>query len=340
MQRLELVVVQLDEVRRLIEVGRIPQLRLAYILLDSAVELLMHRMVQWKLRDERRQFEQLERLYQWRHWRTHGTPIQKQLAEQITEQQLHDEIAAYEPRVTPNKYRREVDRYFGAKVAFLVEKGALPTLLKPVLGKLHDYRNETYHRDQHREQVLIPAVLVYFDVACAVLEQLRSGAMTISGQVGPEMARFIDGDPHQADPFEIPARVAAGLRAEVGLDVAAVAQALTGHVAARLEELESGLEYIEQNSRSARPGDAIAMMQAEDGDLEAVFSVEVLRRRTYPLSMADVHNWQRRAELLAGMGDRDSLFAAFAELEDAFEGLERRVARAVRCIDEEANMRI
>jgi hypothetical protein len=42
MQRLELVIVQFKEVKRLIEVGRVPQLRLAHILLDSAVELIMH----------------------------------------------------------------------------------------------------------------------------------------------------------------------------------------------------------------------------------------------------------------------------------------------------------
>ena len=40
MQRVELVVVQLEEVRRHVEIGRIPQLRLAHILLDSAVELI------------------------------------------------------------------------------------------------------------------------------------------------------------------------------------------------------------------------------------------------------------------------------------------------------------
>ena len=49
MKRLELVVVQFEEVKRLIEVGRVPQLRLAHILLDSAVELIMHRMAEAEL---------------------------------------------------------------------------------------------------------------------------------------------------------------------------------------------------------------------------------------------------------------------------------------------------
>ncbi|WP_055533896.1 hypothetical protein [Streptomyces graminilatus] len=62
MKRLELVVVQFEEVKRLIGIGRVPQLRLAHILLDSAVELIMHRMVKDQLYSEHVHFDQLENL--------------------------------------------------------------------------------------------------------------------------------------------------------------------------------------------------------------------------------------------------------------------------------------
>lgn len=61
MKQLELVIVQFEEVKKLIRVGRVPQLRLAFILLDSAVELIMHRKVQRELYSEQWRFEQLER---------------------------------------------------------------------------------------------------------------------------------------------------------------------------------------------------------------------------------------------------------------------------------------
>ena len=51
---------QLEEVKRLIEVGRVPQLRLAHILLDSAVELIMHCMVEAELESDCFLFGQLE----------------------------------------------------------------------------------------------------------------------------------------------------------------------------------------------------------------------------------------------------------------------------------------
>lgn len=57
---LELVIVQFEEVKRLIVIDRVPQLRLAHILLDSAVELIMHRMAESELNLERYPFEQLE----------------------------------------------------------------------------------------------------------------------------------------------------------------------------------------------------------------------------------------------------------------------------------------
>jgi hypothetical protein len=51
--------------------------------------------------------------------------------------------------------------------------------------KLHEYRNETYHRDQHRIEVIRPAVLIYFDAACTVLEHYEPGMLITSGPLGP-----------------------------------------------------------------------------------------------------------------------------------------------------------
>ncbi|MEU6011501.1 hypothetical protein [Streptomyces sp. NPDC047453] len=61
MKQLELVIVQFEEVKRLIGVGRVPQLRLAFILLDSAVELIMHRKAQDELALEHWDLQRLER---------------------------------------------------------------------------------------------------------------------------------------------------------------------------------------------------------------------------------------------------------------------------------------
>ena len=80
-------------------------------------------------------------------------------------------------------------------------------------------------------------------------------------------------------------------------------------------------------------------MQIDDGDVDAIFHPEVLRRRKVPISLEDLRAWTARAEALREVSDRDSLFAEFATLEDLFEPLERQVNEAIWQIDEQANMR-
>ncbi|GAA4256422.1 hypothetical protein GCM10022255_069160 [Dactylosporangium darangshiense] len=341
MQRLELVIVQFEEVKRLITVGRVPQLRLALILLDSAVELIMVRMVEAEFRHERFDFDQLENLRRYEAWQHSDNPMQRRFATNgPSRDQIAAEIRRFEPRVTSKTRRRRIDRIFDDKIDFLVERQLLPIDVAPALKKLHDYRNETYHRDRHRVEVIRPAVLIYFDVACTVLDHYNPGSMIVGRSFGPELARFQDGSGGYDDPFELPHRAARQLREEVGLDLAAVRAALVAHLLERLDELESGLRYIEENSpNNPRPGDAIRWMQIEDGDVEAIFDDAAFRRRDYPLTMADVTSWIERATAMEEMTDKHALFAELAALEDAFEELERRVSQAVWDIDEQANMR-
>ncbi|MEU1365031.1 hypothetical protein ABZ454_02700 [Streptomyces sp. NPDC005803] len=340
MKRLELVIVQFEEVKRLIEVGRVPQLRLAHILLDSAVELIMHRMAEAELHFERIDFDQLENLRRLESMRKSDNPLHRRFATGPSDDQLRAEIQRLEGRVTSKRKRKRINDNFGDKVDFLVEREKLPGDLAPVLRKLHDYRNETYHRDQHRVEVIRPAVLIYFDAACTVLDRYEPGVLIGDGRLGPELARFQDSSSSQQNPFEISHRAAKQLRKEVGLDLVTVRDALVGHLLGRLEDLESGLAYIEENSASgAVPGDAIRIMQIEDGDLDAIFDKDVLRTRKFPLTMKDVKSWITRAMAMEEMDDKHALFAELAALEDAFENLEQKVREAVWAIDEAANMR-
>ena len=81
------------------------------------------------------------------------------------------------------------------------------------------------------------------------------------------------------------------------------------------------------------------MMQVDDDDVEAIFSIEIMRSRPYPLTMNDVASWIERASAMETLDDKHALFAEFAALEDAFEDLGRQVSQAVWEIDDAANMR-
>ena len=328
MKSLELVIVQLEEAKRLVVIGRVPQLRLAHILLDSAVELLMHRMVWSELDRERYFFEQLENLR--RLERTgHGDP------------RFPDEIRRLEGKVVSKTRRKKIDSKFGDKIDFLVERRRLPADLGPVLKKLHEYRNETYHRDQHRIEVILPAALIYFDVACTVLEHYEPGTMIMSDSLGPELTRLYEELPGRRDPFKLPCRAAEQLRQEVGLDLDRVRSALQDHLLARLIDLKDGIEYLQENPtiRDAMPGDAIRLLQLEDDDIDAIFSTEILRSRPCPITMDDIDTWIERATALDRLTSKHELFTEFGAIEDCFEKLECRVRKAVWKLDEQANLR-
>ncbi|MFJ9675337.1 hypothetical protein ACIRP5_31660 [Streptomyces sp. NPDC101221] len=177
MKRLELVVVQFEEVKRLIGIGRVPQLRLAHILLDSAVELIMHRMVDAELDCEQYDFDRLENLRRLDAMRKSDNPLHRRFAAGPSDGQLSAEIEKLEGMVTSKKKRQKINYNFRDKIDFLVERTRLPAAIAPVLKKLHDYPNETYHRDQHRLEVIRPAVLIYFDVACTVLDLYDPGVL-------------------------------------------------------------------------------------------------------------------------------------------------------------------
>ncbi|GAA2255375.1 hypothetical protein GCM10010402_08330 [Actinomadura luteofluorescens] len=338
MKSLELVIVQLEEVKRLIVIDRVPQLRLAHILLDSAVELIMHRMVRSELNDERYPFEQLENL---RRIATGTDALIRRERERLGADRIQAEIKKLEGSVTSNTKRRRINREFNIKIDYLIERNKLPAGLGPVLKKLHEYRNETYHRDEHRIEVLRPAVLIYFDAACTVLEQYEPGAMILSDSLGPELTQFQQGLPRSSGVFELPRQAAQQLRIEVGLDLESVRSALREHLLGRLTDLQELLDYIEESAtaRNVIPGDAIRMLQIDDDDWEAILKVEVMRSRPVPYSMDDLTSWLARATALEDMTEKHALFTEFAAIEDCFEDIEKRAREAVWKIDERANMR-
>jgi hypothetical protein len=117
-QQLELIVVQLEEAKGMIEKGRMAHLRLAFILLDSVTELILHRTVQSELWDQEvlvgllSTYKQLE---------AHGSA------------EAAAEVEAIEARIISKSELNKIDRNFDAKVDFLVERGVLDAAIAPVL---------------------------------------------------------------------------------------------------------------------------------------------------------------------------------------------------------------
>ncbi|MET9839523.1 hypothetical protein ABZZ01_17235 [Streptomyces virginiae] len=325
MERLELIVVQLEEAKRMIEKGRVPNLRLAYLLIDSVTELILHRTVQTELRHQG-MLKELLSAYQ--QSAAYGIPVDE------------EKVASVEAQILSKSDLKGIDRNFDAKVGLLVRRNLLDKGLGPVLEKLHKYRNEMYHRDKLRPEIIRPATLIYFDSACTVLESYRQTIITYPSDLGSEVCRFTEGRrPGFGEATDLPKKIAAQLRREVGLDLPQVRSALAAYLDARLDEMVDGLEFIEDNL--AGPplvrGDALRLVQA---NLAANPTLEQVRGRKYQHSKADLEQWRTRIAALESIDDKHALVSDYAAIEDSFELLEEKIKDAVFQVDREVQLQI
>src|SRR5271166_1289901 len=102
MERLYRTVVQLEEAKRLVKRGDVAHLRLALILLDNAVEVMMYRVVEGKF--------QYAEMYTRMLQSFPGGPLDAQGEE------LRRDISSH---IVPTNRQRQIRRVFGEKVVFL-----------------------------------------------------------------------------------------------------------------------------------------------------------------------------------------------------------------------------
>jgi hypothetical protein len=165
--RLERLVVHVEEALRLVRQPGEAHQRLALMLLDSAAELLLHRACQGERRFEHVHRQLLE-LYQ--AGEAGGRPLDAE--EQARKIDL-------EGRLPTAKESKQIDRLFDAKAEFLEKRGVLNSAQVRVLRKLHLYRNEVYHRDTLRSGSLHSAVRIYSYLVCTLMRDLRTQGLMI-----------------------------------------------------------------------------------------------------------------------------------------------------------------
>ena len=310
MRRLELTVVQLEEAKRFIQCDRIPYLRLALLLLDNAAEVLMHRAVQSEL------------IYSEWHARMAAT-LRSDPYEDDEKQRL---LSQLEPKVIPEKRKRDLERDFNKKVGFLSQERqhiSIPTAR--VLKHIHHYRNEAYHNDRVRPDSIRHAVLILFDVACTLLATLRPHSTTWHGGDSEAwLERYGFSRFSYAD--DIQSRISETLRVGLPLDIEGIRAALTTHLRSRLDGIEESIDFIVDNTQPDRGREQVLKevqywnsdrAKAPWGYAEAAF-VQFRPENT----LASIKEWRQDGSALEGVADKLELFNWFADIEDEFEPLE------------------
>jgi hypothetical protein len=327
MERLHRTVVQLEEAKRFIQCGDIAHLRLALILLDNAVEVMMHHVIE----DALRHSEAYERMLQ----TFPDGPLDAQGEE------LRRSIAS---NVVPAKQQKQIRRYFGKKVAFLSEDHTfIPRPSARALRHLHTYRNETQHSDHVRPESISPAVLVLFDIATDLLARLTPGATSWTSETDFSWLRNY----RMRNPFDkagdMRGRIAAQLRLGLPLDDTEIRTALAAHLTDRLDAMENGLGFISGGLTigpdEARVLKALQVQHAHPG-LDPAAQNSQLQTFAAPYDHDSFKRWRGAIEKLNVTDNKLQMFDRFATIEDEFEPLEGMIDDAVSAIDAQIQMEI
>ena len=146
----------------------------------------------------------------------------------------------------------------------------------------------------------------------------------------PALRKF--NPPGMAERYPTEEQIAACLRASLGIDDAALGKALAAHLTARLDDLDAVISRVQGRAvwghsaacpigpveADSRPPCALEGRRAP-GSFDELLATQV------PYGEADMTSWRQEVAGLQKATCRLDLFAAFADIEDAFEPFEERI---------------
>jgi hypothetical protein len=242
----------------------------------------------------------------------------------------HDEVAT---EVVPRSARKTLAGSFDPKVDFIRDRGDIQETESRILKKLHRYRNELYHRDRMRPETVRSACLLYFDMTCALFERLSQYPLTtmaIHRETPPALRKFVA--PEAAKGYPTEEQIAASLRAGLGIDDAGLKKALTTHLIGRLDDLDETISRAERSLFGtiakvipSGPWRQAIVHLAQWKEESLPGSIEELLSAQVRYGEADLAAWRQHVAGLQEIRDRLELFAAFGDIEDAFEPFEKQM---------------
>ncbi len=327
--RLERLVVHVEEAVRLGTAEHEASVRLGLILIDSAAELLMHRETEYVVA-----------------WSASLYDGWLETAEQLFEitGEGEAELAELRAKVISKTRRKKIDREFDMKCDFLVEQGTLAEPHARALKKLHIYRNETYHRDGLRPGTLANAVKIYIYLVCTMMKTFPVHSMTW-GPALASTAKYLEPDAsNMGFDTELQARIGQQLMVVTRVDKPMdLGNALAEHVTYRLDAIEAAVDecasFFEAMNPMGWDDDAIlGLVQAPEPDDKHEHlgrTVGQFRAWAKPVNMAQINAWRVLGEGLTEEADDLAAFTAFADIEDAFEPIEKLITKLALEVDRE-----
>jgi hypothetical protein len=187
-------------------------------------------------------------------------------------------------------------------------------------------------------------VLLLFEIACDLLATLRPMSYSVSSRDDwSEFEQRFDVKAFDA-PHEAGAKkISDTLRSGVALTVSELAEQLADHLEIRFEEFEDQLPHACSYFRAtSSPEDSLS--QAKDWIFVGSEAFEerndAFKTALREFTIAKLQEMKRTAQEMRRIEDKLFLFGAYADLEDAFEPIERCLFDLVYEVDERINLEV
>jgi hypothetical protein len=323
MERLERVVIQLEECKRFILGAKVSYLRLALLLLDNAAEILMHRRVADELAHDEF-YVKLHRTID----SVPASPAEKEAARKRL---------GYTP--LSEKRKKALAWSFEEKARFLSqEKRDLPEPAARILCYLHRYRNEAYHRDHVRPGSVRPATLILFEIVCDLLLCLPSSwSYSSDGDYGwlekygvHPLRGGIRGTP----------QIVSELKKGLPLDVEDLRTSLTTHLNDRIDEIVEGIHFVSEPRAGEEETLKALQLWSQDRTRNPYLRDQTFHDFRPRYTMASLQRWRERIDEIGAIDEKLTLFESFADLEQEMEPLESLVSEVVALVDQATQLAI
>jgi hypothetical protein len=332
MDKVAQVVDQIEESKRLIQIGKLSDLRMALILLDNVAEVLMHRRAESEIAWSDHWEYDLKRMESWQH------------AQDPHFLEYKTEVAG---RVISSPHKREIRQTFEAKPKFLSEdRHEIEEFLARTIGIIHRYRNKAYHRDNVRKETLRTIVLLLFELVCDLVVALPPDHLRIDPSEDRERLEKQYGiSAHEFTQKATLVKVLPVLKGALPLSLSDLRDDLADHLDLRIAELHDGVMIISEGV--ARQISSLEAVEAAKSWYSHVrqdqYSTRERARREAAVSVFEPRScgrWKAKLPDLRRLDDKRHLFAVFADNEEEIEPVEDAVFGVVANIDYEINSRM
>lgn len=162
-EKWEWLAVEIAEIRRCVAVGDQAHDRLALLLTDHLVEVIVGREVNTRLA-----------------WQPADSVVEELRQDRDSGLELPATLAKLVDDHVGPEQRQRLDKHLHEKTRYLVKLGVLTSEECEVLSRMHEYRNAAYHRDTLDADLISDLVLAYMMLASQLLARHRPMMVTIS----------------------------------------------------------------------------------------------------------------------------------------------------------------